>query len=441
VARFADADSSLRPVHRAAPAAVEPAPLTPRQMLAYAAGELGTGAFYAFNNAALPLFLRPLTGSDVLIGLLSSTRSIEGAVVQPLIGVWSDRVRSPLGRRRPFILATVPLAALLLALTPFAPSLGWAVAAIVLFSLCFNIAVDPYRALLADITPLHQRGTLSSVATVVQFVGQVGTIIAVAQMGERGIPPAAFALVALVLVASFAVTISGVREPLHVAERERFSAREYLANLLACREAMKFFAGLFVLFFGMNAVVPFLTLYAVNEIGVTEGQALYLFVVLVAITGALAVPFGRLGDRGELVLPGSGGRLRLRVGPAPAYRPLLAFGMVCLAAAALLGTVARDLPHLLALEVLAGVGNAALSVLWWPLLTTLIPPEKTGVFAGLSATVQSIALPASVILAGALIEGFGTYRVAFVLLGAAALVALAILGSVRVPRAAVAAAA
>jgi len=437
VAQPADAPRSADPL--SAPAST-PAPLTPWQMLAYAAGELGAGAFYAFNNAALPLFLRPLTGSDVLIGLLSSTRSIEGAVVQPLIGAWSDRVRTPLGRRRPFILATVPLAALLVALTPFAPSLGWAVSAIVVFSLCFNIAADPYRALLADIAPLHQRGTLSSVATVVQFAGQVATLIATAQLGERGIPPVAFALVAAVLVASFTVTLVGVREPPHGAERERFTLHEYVASLLACREALKFFAGLFVLFFGMNAVVPFLTLYAVNEIGVTEGQALHLFVILVAITGALAVPFGRLGDRGELVLPGSGGRWRLRVGPAPAYRPLLALGMVCLAAAALLGTVAHDLPHLVALEVLAGVGNAALSVLWWPLLTTLIPPAKTGVFAGLSATVQSIALPVSVVLSGLLIDAFATYRVAFVILGAAALGALAILGQVRIPRAAVASA-
>ena len=47
-------------------------------MLAYACASLGTGAFYAFNNAALPLYLKPLTGSDVLVGLLSSARSVEG---------------------------------------------------------------------------------------------------------------------------------------------------------------------------------------------------------------------------------------------------------------------------------------------------------------------------------------------------------------------------
>jgi MFS family permease len=236
-------------------------------------------------------------------------------------------------------------------------------------------------------------------------------------------------------VASFAVTVLGVREPPPPAEvhRERLDWREYVSSLLACREAMKFYVGLFALFFGINAVVPFLTLYAVNEIGATEGEALRLFVVLVAVTGALAIPFGRLGDRGELVLPGSRGRWRLRIGPAPAYGRLLGFGIVCQGVAALLGTVATDLPHLLALEVLAGVGNAALTVLWWPMLTQLIPRERSGVFAGLSATVQSIALPLSVVLSGALIDLTGTYRVAFVLLAAASLVALGVIATVRVP--------
>src|SRR5204862_7527916 len=129
----------------------ESRPLGLGMMLAYACASLGTGAFYAFNNAALPLFLRPLTGSDVLVGLLSSTRSVEGALVQPLVGSWSDRVRSPLGRRRPFFLVAIPLAAAILALTPLAPSPGWVVAAIVVFSLLFNVAADPYQALLADL--------------------------------------------------------------------------------------------------------------------------------------------------------------------------------------------------------------------------------------------------------------------------------------------------
>ncbi len=47
-------------------------------------------------------------------------------------------------------------------------------------------------------------------------------------------------------------------------------------------------------------------------------------------------------------------------------------------------------------------------------------------FAGLSATVQSIALPASVVLAGVLIDAFDSYRVVFGLLALMSLLALGV---------------
>src|SRR6185436_7713850 len=80
-------------------------------MLAYVAGSVGTGAFYAFNNFVLPPILKSFGAPDLLIGLLSSTRSIEGAVIQPTIGALSDRVWTRFGRRRIFILIGIPLSA------------------------------------------------------------------------------------------------------------------------------------------------------------------------------------------------------------------------------------------------------------------------------------------------------------------------------------------
>ena len=48
---------------------------------------------------------------------------------------------------------------------------------------------------------------------------------------------------------------------------------------------------------------------------------------------------------------------------------------------------------------MAGVGNGAATAVTWPLLTALIPPEKTGVFAGLKAAAESVAIPLSVLVA------------------------------------------
>src|SRR5690242_6063863 len=138
-------------------------------MALYAAASVGTGAFFAFNNFVLPPILQGFGASNLLIGLLSSTRSIEGALIQPTIGALSDRTWTPLGRRRPFLLVGAPLAAAFLVLAGAASSLPALAGAIFLFSIFFNIAADPYAALLPDIAPLHQRGMLSGLSTGVQL--------------------------------------------------------------------------------------------------------------------------------------------------------------------------------------------------------------------------------------------------------------------------------
>ena len=62
-----------------------------RTTLLYSAGSIGAGAFFAFNNFVLPPILKSFGAPDLLTGLLSSTRSIEGVVIQPTVGAISDR--------------------------------------------------------------------------------------------------------------------------------------------------------------------------------------------------------------------------------------------------------------------------------------------------------------------------------------------------------------
>src|SRR5260370_26338431 len=119
-----------------------PAELSLATKMFYAAGSVGTGAFYSFNNFVLPPILKSFGASDLLIGLLSSTRSIEGAVIQPTVGVLSDRVWTRFGRRRPFMLIGIPLSAAFFVAGAFVHDLLVLAAVIFLFSIFFNVAVD-----------------------------------------------------------------------------------------------------------------------------------------------------------------------------------------------------------------------------------------------------------------------------------------------------------
>jgi Na+/melibiose symporter-like transporter len=183
-------------------------------MLLYSAGSIGMGAFFAFNNFVLPPILKGFGASDLLIGLLASTRSIEGVVIQPVVGATSDRIWTPLGRRRPFMVVAIPLAAAFLLAAPSAQSLVPLAIMIFLFSIFFNIAADPYTALVADIAPMERRGVLNGLAMCVQLASQVAflLIVVAASIGE-GIPSWTYVAVAGLLLGGFAITVLGVPEP------------------------------------------------------------------------------------------------------------------------------------------------------------------------------------------------------------------------------------
>ena len=66
------------------------------------------------GHSALPRSLYQRRASE---GIDGQHDSFEGAVIQPMVGSASDRLRTPLGRRRHFMLIFAPLSALLILLT------------------------------------------------------------------------------------------------------------------------------------------------------------------------------------------------------------------------------------------------------------------------------------------------------------------------------------
>ena len=414
-------------------------PLSHRKALAYSAGNFGAGLFYAFNNFTLPLYLSIYTNNAILIGWLSSTRSFEQAIFQPLVGAWSDRTWTRLGRRAPFFLATMPIAAVLMLATgllPHDPAFLWAaVALIFLFSLAFNIGIDPYFALLADVTTPEQRGGVSGLSAIFQFAGQV--LVLVAATFLWGIHPGwVLGIVAAGLVVGFIIVAVGVREtrqhleparPRRAATSRRRSIMEfgvYLRRLFSeQREAMKLLGVRVIYQLGINAALPFLTLFVATEIGTTgwpelvsgigflkpfgleklgpEAVAMQVGALMLLVTGLSALPVGYLGDR---------------IGK----KPVFAAGLLIVGVMALLAANAVSIPQLMVYVLILGIGNCAVTVLLFPFLTDLVPASRVGEFAGLSAFAETGGAVFSVLLAGTLINMnlFGLrYRLVFIVTG------------------------
>jgi MFS family permease len=148
--------------------------------------------------------------------------------------------------------------------------------------------------------------------------------------------------------------------------------------------------------------------------------AIALAALALLVTAVAAIGFGRLADR-------------------YGQKPVLAAGWAILVAAAFGGTVIRELPETIVVVVLAGIGNGAQTAVSWPLLTALIDPNESGIFAGLKAAAESVAIPLSVFVAAELFLNplalnLG-YRGIFFMLAINMVIALVLLVAfVRVPQ-------
>ncbi|NVM62411.1 maltose/moltooligosaccharide transporter [Mucilaginibacter sp. SG538B] len=105
---------------------------------------------------------------------------ITGMVVQPIIGHYSDRTWNRLGRRRPYFLTGAILSGLALFFMPNSSMLAALIPPIVvgagmlmIMDASFNVAMEPFRALVADNLPDSQHTTGFSMQTCLIGVGAV----------------------------------------------------------------------------------------------------------------------------------------------------------------------------------------------------------------------------------------------------------------------------
>src|SRR5581483_10582307 len=93
------------------------------------------------------------------------------AVAQPLVGRLSDRTRTPMGRRRPFMLVGVPVTAVSLGILATHPPFWLMLGILTIAAFFLWVALDPYNALIADLFPPSQRGRVGGILGLVQALG------------------------------------------------------------------------------------------------------------------------------------------------------------------------------------------------------------------------------------------------------------------------------
>ncbi|MFY7811528.1 MAG: MFS transporter [Flavobacterium sp.] len=143
-------------------------------------GFLGIQMGFALQNANASRILQ-IFGADVHeLSWFWIIAPLMGLIVQPIIGYYSDNTWGKFGRRKPYFLAGALLASIGLILMPqaeifiaFMPALWVGAGMLMIMDASFNVAMEPFRALVGDNLRADQHTLGFSVQTALIGIGAV----------------------------------------------------------------------------------------------------------------------------------------------------------------------------------------------------------------------------------------------------------------------------
>ncbi|HLO04213.1 MAG TPA: MFS transporter [Symbiobacteriaceae bacterium] len=375
---------------------------------------LGTGFFAvsviaSFYDSYVPKFYEGFLQSSALVGLVMGIDNLLAWTVQPFISSLSDRTQTRLGRRLPFILVGMPIAAILVFLLPLGRELGlWPLlAATVLLNLCLVSFRSPVIALMPDLTPQEQRSQANGL---INLMGGVGSVMA-ALLGSRlyGLSPRYpfwfGAAIFLVVTFIFARWIREPKQPEPVDSDEPKPAA-LLPTLGALfreprRMGLMLFVAMAVYMTGYQAVNTWFTLWSEQQLGIPVNEAASKLSIVGLAFILMAVPAGFLGAR-------LGRRLTMALGLGSMALVFLGIQFM--------GN-ASNLPLFLGAT---GIGWALVNINAYPLAVSLCGPSETGTYTGLYYIFTGIAGTFGPGIAGQVFDLAGSKQPLFPL-GAAAM--------------------
>ena len=120
-------------------------------------GFLGIQFGWGLQMANMSSIYEYLGASADQIPMLWLAAPLTGLIVQPIIGNMSDRTWGRLGRRRPYFLVGAILSSIALVFMPNSSTLWMAAGLLWILDASINISMEPFRAFVADMLPEEQR--------------------------------------------------------------------------------------------------------------------------------------------------------------------------------------------------------------------------------------------------------------------------------------------
>ena len=370
-----------------------------------------------------------ITLVPLFIGVIMTFDNIFGVIFQPTFGKLSDRCRSKLGKRRPFIVYGAPISAILFALIPWVAlksTLPVTMLFIILFVFSMSLWRAPAVALMPALTPPHLRSEGNAIINLMGGVGSVigmvaGTLVSAIFLLVTGVKvtaeneqqtsfPYVFLLGAIVMIIGMLVVRAFVHEP---SSLEDVAAQNQAADEKAAKKAEKearkaeklskgerkslifMLGGLFFLFCGTNAITTFFALFAAEVLGKSTGEATIMTTLFAVCSAAAAIPAGKMGKK---------------IG----RKKTILIGLVVFMAVFLLYVFTRSMAIIWLALILGGAANMFITVNTLPLVLEIGGIDKVGTFTGYYYTATFSAQIASPIVYGIVRMLSGTYLSLFV---------------------------
>lgn len=364
-------------------------------------------------------------GKETSLGLISAIGALVAIISNALSGALSDRTRSGLGRRRPWIIAGSIGGVLALAIVGFAPNLVIATLGWILAQLTLNMVLAALQALLPDQVPLEQRARVSSVLGISQQVSPLlGIGIAYGVQAAGGGIGLMFLVPGIVGALMLALLVARIKDVPHEVAGG-FTFAEFVRGFRIDKGKGADFGwawfGRFFVILGFAVYTTYQVYFIGDRLKVTGSDVvltqLYALLIFSAVLTVSAIVSGRISDRT--------GRRKIFVFLAAA---IVGVGLTLLA-------LTSSLPMFFVAASVMGVGIGAFFAVDLALITDVLPDKEhkaakdLGIFNIANSLPQSVA-PAIAPLFLA-IGGGGNYTALFIAGGVFAVIGAVLIAPIR----------
>ena len=333
------------------------------------------------SNQILPLTIRRFTSDADIIGYILALNPLFGFIANPLVGVLSDRIWTPIGRRAFFLVTGAPVVALCLLWVPEVQLLWHLVVLVVIYQFFQDVLWGSDHPLLADLVPPEQRSWVNGAMLMgAQATGWIFSRYGMGQWMELYGEEFLYRVAALAQVGMVALAALFLHERrTSPAPRPRLTVARYVSDFVGDPILRRFGALAFTQYFAQNILQGFYVLFAVQTLGLSKANFGHIWSWFPAMMFFLALPVGLAAEK------------------VPKQFALVAsYG--CILGACAVGWFAQGAGALLVSVLLFGFGQLVSGVMQKAFFTEFIPRDRIGQICG--AYNVCLALGRTVALAG-----------------------------------------